>query len=241
MTSTLLKFASGLFVTTLVALAAHAYPPTETGPNPAVTGQPNVNQQTTPSATGGSTSGTTTPSGEMAPAPTVAAPAPIVVVPDRGSGMLRLTPFFGFGSADSDGVGDVDINRNTSFGAWLDFGRSFLTFQTGFSFDQNDVDVAGRTVPFDTWGVPLMMKLNFSGQPNSTVYLKGGFNFVDEQSVTLDYIDTVGVLGLGANIPLGSNAAALLLEGNYINLLTREGFASDMEGLKFFAGVSIRL
>ena len=159
--------------------------------------------------------------------------------PGYGLGTMRITPYFGsgtFGTGSSDSIGD-----STSIGMWFDIGRSYLTFQTGFSYDNNTVEVAGRDANLNTWGVPMTMKINFSGQPNKTIYAKGGVNFITEANDLFTYTDTVGILGAGATIPLGSERTALLLEADYAALLTREIVGEELSGWKFFGGISFSL
>ncbi|MES2855525.1 MAG: hypothetical protein V4692_06670, partial [Bdellovibrionota bacterium] len=91
---------------------------------------------------------------------------------------FRLTPVIGSSSfTTADEVDTDEFGDTLSAGVLADFGRGGLTFQTGVLTLQTEAsssDGGNASVDIDTWGVPLLLRVNFSGKPHETVFLKAG-------------------------------------------------------------------
>lgn len=169
----------------------------------------------------------------------ITAPAPKA----SNSGVVRLIPFYGVNSMNYNTSSSLDqLGDGSNFGLLADFGEGFLTFETGIVGSNNQAETVGnQRLQYNYWGVPLALKLNLSGKPNETVYLKAGGVIADETERFLDQVDLIGQGGVGVTIPFGSQAAALMLEANYQTLLTREAIPTNFNGWNFIAGVSVKL
>lgn len=171
---------------------------------------------------------------------TVTAPAP-----RTEASAVRLVPVAGASSFADDEVDFDNLDEGLSLGILADFGDDTVVFESGVMTLQSDVDTDADTdttaIDVDTWGIPLLAKVNFSDNPHSTVFLKAGaMPFTSDTDDGTDF-DVMGVAGLGAHIPLGRNSS-FLLEGTYNRNVTAGGdLPDDYQGISLLAGVSLNL
>ena len=154
---------------------------------------------------------------------------------------FRIIPVAGASSFTTGSTVDVDnFGDGFSAGLYADFGQQMFTFETGIltlsSRGQRVGDQASINV--DTWGVPLLAKVNFSGKPHETIFLKAGAMPFTAAEAT-DF-DLMGVAGVGGHIPLGRNSS-LLIEGTYNRLFTSGGDLTDYQGITLLGGLSLNI
>lgn len=171
---------------------------------------------------------------------------------------VRLIPSFG---AAAMGVRSDDRNSGldtgVSTGALVDFGNGSLTFETGLLYEQfggnGSFDGRGSRLNLSYLGIPVVGKLNFSGDADRTFFLKGGLRAMalTSQSSQLNGkstspgaapTDLDAVVGIGGAIPV-SSTNSLVLDASYLRGLTKinQSGPSDFrnEGFVLTAGVSI--
>lgn len=202
-------------------------------------------RESSPGTTSGATSGGVESEPGMAPLE----PAPVAAEsraesPRWWPSNIRVIPTAGASSFTSSNKVDFDnFEDGFTAGAFLDFGGNTWVFETGILALQtkSTTDVAAGTSAFDVdnWGIPLLAKVNFSGKPNSTVYMKAGV-MPFQSSGTTDDFDVLGVAGLGAAIPLFRNTA-LTLEGSYNRLFDESGPLGAYTGVSFLGGLSFAM
>ncbi len=155
---------------------------------------------------------------------------------------LRLTPVVGASSFTTNNTVDVtNFNEGISAGLLADIGSGFWTFETGILTLQSNVDRTGDTgaINVDTWGVPLLAKVNFSGMPHSTVFAKlGAMPFTATGDA--DDFDIMAVGGIGGALPLGRNSS-LIIDATYNRLFTTGGDLTNYQGVSLLAGLSLNI
>lgn len=163
-------------------------------------------------------------------------------LPRSTASPLRIIPVIGQSSFSTDPDLDIKFNQGFSAGILGDFGDKYWSFESGLLSLNSTESKAGDTRSFrvSSWGIPLLAKINFSGHPHQTVFLKGGvmpFTASGDKSTTLDIL---GVAGLGGHVPLGRNSS-ILLDATYNRMFTRTGDMSDYQGLALLAGLSLNI
>ncbi len=162
--------------------------------------------------------------------------------PKMFSAPVRLIPVAGASSFSTDNTVNTNrIDETFSIGILADFGESDWTFETGLITVQSTANrnIDPNSINVDTWGIPLLAKLNLSGKPNETVFFKiGGMPFIAAGDA--EDFDLMGVIGLGAAIPLNKKTA-LVLDATYNSLITTGGELTDYDGVALLAGVSFSL
>jgi hypothetical protein len=197
-------------------------------------------------------SSSTTPSGDtnvtIDNQPAMAAPAATTtgqVDPPRSyPSVVRLIPVAGASSFTTGRKVEMD-NFDDGFTAGLlaDFGSGTLVFETGALAlnAQSSADSANdsATIDVNSWGVPLLAKVNLSGHPHSTVFLKAGV-MPFQTSGSDDNFDILGVAGIGGAIPLFKNTA-LTLDASYNRLFEDDGDLGTFQGVALLGGLQIGL
>ncbi|HVK59924.1 MAG TPA: hypothetical protein VM432_00165 [Bdellovibrionales bacterium] len=182
---------------------------------------------------------------EVLPAPAgavVAAEAPKVEAPRVP--VFRLRPLAGATGVDQQEsiAGFDEEGSGGAYGLQMEFGSRWLTLVTGAMYTDTDADIINRRTDtvkeLDYWSVPFLAKVNFSGNPSSTIYVTAGVAPLTSNDDFGDEVDLMAQAGIGGAIPLGSNRVSLILEGNYMQLLTRENFDFDFNGYQALGGVS---
>lgn len=160
--------------------------------------------------------------------------------------MVRVMPFAGAASYRPDEGADFDdLDEGFTTGLLLNIGQGFWSFETGLNYTTTNLETepgAART-SVDYWGIPLVARMNFSGKPQETVFIKGGVVPLTIDTPTTDYFDDfdlIGQLGVGGEMPL-SEQVSLVVDATYNQLLTREGLPTDYSGYHIMAGLSIAL
>jgi len=157
---------------------------------------------------------------------------------------IRVIPAIGAASFTTANEIDVEnFDNGLSYGAFIDIGSGAWVFETGVlalqtegSFDAN---TGAGAFDVDSWGIPLLLKVNFSGNPTSTVFLKvGAMPF--QPDGTADEFDVLGVAGIGAAIPLFRNTA-LTLDATYNRLFDDTGDLGAYQGVALLGGISFGL
>jgi hypothetical protein len=164
-------------------------------------------------------------------------------MPRSESSPVRLSPVIGTSSfttandIDSDEFGDT-----LSAGVFADFGSRMVTFETGILTLQTDTNTSSggkASVDIDTWGIPLLARVNFSGKPQETVFLKAGAMPINTSGATNEF-DVLGVAGIGGNIPLGHNSS-ILLDASYNRRIKDGGELGRYQGISLLAGLTFNL
>ena len=156
---------------------------------------------------------------------------------------LRLAPVAGASSFANSSTLDTDhFNQGFSAGLFADFGASTWNFETGIlTLSANSArNGSTRAVSINTWGVPLLAKVNFSGNPHETVFLKAGAMPFLASGQDVNDFNVMGVGGVGGNIPLGKNSS-ILLDATYNRLFNQSGDLSNYQGLALLAGLSFNI
>ncbi|MES2964646.1 MAG: hypothetical protein V4760_12205 [Bdellovibrionota bacterium] len=157
---------------------------------------------------------------------------------------IRIIPVAGASSfARSQDIKTDRFDDGFSMGLLADFGSSWLTFETGIlSLQSRGVTSDNNTsaaVDVDSWGIPLLAKMNFSGKPHETVFLKAGV-MPFRTGGDVEDTDIMGVAGIGGAIPLGRNSS-LQLDAAFNRSFTTGGDLTDYQGLSLLAGLAFNL
>ncbi len=157
------------------------------------------------------------------------------------SSPVRIIPSFGtasFGVTTNSTLSNLD--KSNAFGVLLDFGGGALALETGILSLQTRGDASGGQVAFqvDSYGVPVLAKYSFSGNPTRGFYAKlGAMPF--KPTTNGSNVDVLGVGGVGAAIPIGANSA-IDLDANYNHILNQNSdLSNDYQGYTFLAGLSL--
>ena len=168
----------------------------------------------------------------------IAAPLPRTI-----SSPMRLSPVAGASNLRT--TQDVNLDNfggGFSAGVFADFGSGRLNFETGIltlGATQTRSE-SSATVNVQNWGVPLLAKLNFSGKPHETIFIKGGAMPFQTTGGSDDAFNIMGVAGVGAALPLGRNSS-FLIDASYNRLFTNNGGLTDYQGIAALAGLSFNL
>ena len=158
---------------------------------------------------------------------------------------IRIIPVLGESSfTTAQSLGNLSFNQGFSAGILGDFGSGMWTFESGLMSLNSSETRSGdtRSYTINTWGIPLLAKVNFSGQPHSTVFLKAGvmpFTASGGDNASTNF-DVLGVGGIGGHVPLGRNSS-ILLDASYNRLFTRAGEMTDYHGIALLAGLSLNI
>ncbi len=156
---------------------------------------------------------------------------------------LRLAPVAGASSfANSSTLNTGNFGNGFSAGLLADFGPSYWNFETGILTLSANTNRQGSSasVNINTWGIPLLAKVNFSGNPHETVFLKAGAMPFLASGQDVNDFNVMGVGGIGGNIPLGKNSS-VLLDATYNRLFSQSGDLSNYQGLALLAGLSFNI
>jgi hypothetical protein len=156
---------------------------------------------------------------------------------------FRLIPVAGASSfTTASSLSNVKFDQGFSAGLLGDFGENFWTFETGILALNSAENRAGDTaaVTVNSWGVPLLAKVNFSGHPHQTVFAKIGAMPFTASGASSTNFDVMAVGGIGGAIPLGRNSS-LVLDASYNRLFTRSGNLTDYQGIALLAGLSLNI
>lgn len=156
---------------------------------------------------------------------------------------FRIIPVGGASSfTTAPNLNNVDFNQGFSAGLLADFGSRFWTFESGvLSLNSRETRSGDTTaVTVNSWGIPLLAKMNFSGKPHETVFLKLGAMPFTASGASSTNFDVLGVGGVGGHIPLGRNSS-ILLDASYNRLFTRAGNLTDYQGIALLAGLSLNI
>lgn len=155
---------------------------------------------------------------------------------------VRLIPTAGAASFTTARKATLD-NFDNGFTAGLlaDLGGGTFVFEAGILAlnVQGDVNDGQGNFNVDSWGIPLLAKVNFSGQPNSTVYAKAGV-LPFQPSGTSSNFDVLGVAGIGGAIPLMANSA-ITLEATYNRIFNDTTSLGSYQGVALMGGLSFGL
>ena len=155
---------------------------------------------------------------------------------------VRLIPAAGASSFTSANEATLDnLDDGFTAGIFADFGSNTWVFETGVLALTASGDTSGDSaaVDVDSWGIPLLAKINFSGKPQSTVFLKvGAMPF--QPSGASDDFDVLGVAGIGGAIPLFRNTA-LTLDASYNRLFDDSGELGTYQGIALLGGLQFGL
>lgn len=164
-------------------------------------------------------------------------------LPRSQAAPFRIIPVAGASSfTTADEVNTDNFGDGFSAGLLADFGSGFWTFETGILALQSsgtDTGEGSAAIDIDTWGIPLMAKVNFSGKPHETVFLKAGalpFTATGDR----EEFDVMGAVGVGGHIPLGRNSS-LLLDATYNRILSDDAALGDFQGVSLLAGLSFNI
>jgi hypothetical protein len=164
-------------------------------------------------------------------------------LPRTMSASARLIPVAGassFGTSTSNAYNNYD--QGFSAGLLADFGADVWTFETGIlslNGQANRVD-NNAIVSINSWGIPLLAKVNFSGHPLSTIFAKAGVLPFTLTSQNNEF-NWMGVAGLGAAIPLGRNTS-LTLDASYEHIINNSStFSNDYQGVSLLAGLAFNI
>ena len=155
---------------------------------------------------------------------------------------IRVLPVVGASSFSTEDDLDTDnFDNGFSAGLFVDFGSRFWTFETGILSLQSRGISAGNTstVNVDSWGIPLLAKLNFSGKPHETVFLKGGAMPFQTGGDVQD-TDVMGVAGVGGALPIGRNSS-FQLDATYNRAFSSGGEVTDFQGVAILAGLAFNM
>jgi hypothetical protein len=156
---------------------------------------------------------------------------------------FRLIPVAGASSfTTAPTLKGVKFDQGFSAGLFADFGNEKWVFETGILALNAQEQTSGQTAAaqVSTWGVPLLAKMNFSGKPHDSVFLKAGVMPFNASGASSTNFDVMGVAGIGGDIPLGRNSS-LLLDAAYNRLFTRQGNETDLQGVTLLAGLSLNI
>lgn len=155
---------------------------------------------------------------------------------------LRLAPVVGASSMANDSSLQTSFNSGFSAGLFADFGASYWNFETGvLSLSSNGVRTgSAASVNVNTWGIPLLAKINFTGNPHETVFLKAGVMPFLASGQNINTFNVMGVGGVGGNIPLGKNSS-IILDASYNRLFTQGGDLTNYQGLALLGGLSFNI
>ena len=156
---------------------------------------------------------------------------------------FRLIPVAGASSfTTASNLNNVKFDQGFSAGLFADFGQEMWVFETGILAlsAQEQTSGANAAAQVSTWGIPLLAKMNFSGKPHETVFLKAGAMPFTASGASSTNFDVMGVAGIGGDIPLGRNSS-LLLDAAYNRLFTRSGNVTDLQGVSLLAGLSLNI
>lgn len=170
------------------------------------------------------------------PASQSTASLPQVITP------ARLVPVIGQSSFVTSNSQQFSYGNDFAAGLFADFGKDWWIFESGILTLNTSAQRAGGHLAADinSWGVPVLAKYNFTGSPQQTVFAKGGIMPFTVSTMNNE-LNWLGVLGLGATIPLGPNTS-LALDGAYNHILnTGSSLSTDYQGVSLLAGLSINL
>jgi hypothetical protein len=155
---------------------------------------------------------------------------------------FRLAPVIGASSFANDTTVQTGFDQGFSAGVFADFGPSTWNFETGvLTLSSNaSKDHSSASVNVNTWGVPLLAKMNFSGNPHETVFLKAGAMPFLASGQDINEFNVMAVGGVGGNIPLGKNSS-ILLDATYNRLFSQGGELTNYQGLALLGGLSFNL
>ena len=156
---------------------------------------------------------------------------------------FRLAPVAGASSfANSSTLETGNFDQGFSAGLFADFGESTWNFESGVLTLSSNSSRSGSSasVHVKTWGIPLLAKVNFSGNPHETVFLKAGAMPFLASGQDVNDFNVMAVGGVGGNIPIGKNSS-ILLDATYNRLFSQSGDLSNYQGLALLAGLSFNI
>jgi len=154
----------------------------------------------------------------------------------------RLIPVIGQSSFVTSASQKFSYGNDFAAGLFADFGKDWWVLETGIVTLNTSAQRTGGHLAADinSWGVPVLAKYNFTGSPQQTVFAKTGILPFTVTTMNNE-LNWLGVLGLGATIPLGTNTS-LALDGAYNHILnTGSSLSNDYQGVSLLAGLSINL
>lgn len=157
---------------------------------------------------------------------------------------IRVIPVAGASSfATSDTLKTDNFDDGFSAGILADIGSRYLTWETGILSLQSrgvtNESNQSAAIDVESWGIPLLAKVNFSGKPHETVFAKvGAMPFRSGGDVNATNV--MGVAGIGGAVPLGRNTS-LQLDAAYNRSFTNEGNLSNYQGLSLLAGLAFNM
>lgn len=160
--------------------------------------------------------------------------------------MIHILPIAGASSYErKEGTDLKNLDEGYTAGALVNLGKGYVTLETGLTFTSTDVNIpdTDRKETVDFWALPLVAKVNFTGNPRQTVFVKAGFIPITADTSTssfFDDIDLMGQIGLGGAIPVAPYVS-LVLDASYNQLMSRESIKTDYSGYSLMAGVSFTL
>lgn len=163
-------------------------------------------------------------------------------LPKTGESNFRLIPVIGASSFTTNKRVETDqFNGSFSAGIFADFGTSTWVFETGIEAITSKSDIRNTDRQFDIqgWGIPLLGKINFTGRPHQTFFVKGGIMPFSVTGDAKDF-DLMGVAGIGAHIPVSPNSS-ILLDASYNGVFTTGGELNDFQGVSLLAGISLNI
>ena len=164
-------------------------------------------------------------------------------LPRTSASSLRLIPAFGMSSFTNNGTPDLKhFSGSYTAGLLADLGSGYASFETGIVTlsAQTTADNGNASFHVGTWGVPLLAKFNFSGNPHETIFAKAGVMPFTFSGDGRSGFNIMGVGGLGGHIALGQNSS-LLLDATYNRLFTRSGNLTNYQGFAMMAGLAFNI
>jgi hypothetical protein len=164
-------------------------------------------------------------------------------MPRQNVSPLRLIPVAGASSfTTNDKVDLKHFDGSFAAGLLADLGDSYLNFETGIQTlsTRGHAENGNAAFSVNTWGIPLLAKFNFSGNPHQTVFAKAGAMPFTSSGDGRSGFNVLGVAGIGGNIGLGQNSS-LVLDATYNRLFTKNGDLTSYQGIALMAGLSFNL
>ena len=163
-------------------------------------------------------------------------------LPTTLSGPTRMVPALGVSSFVTSNTKPINTyDKGFSAGIFADWGKTAWAFETGIVTLNSTAQRADNTVSatINSWGIPILGKYNFSGDPHRTFFAKAGVMPSTTTGDVSNEFNWLAVGGVGGAIPLSTNVS-LDLDAAYNRILnTSTTLTNDYQGVTLLAGISI--
>ncbi len=189
--------------------------------------------------------------------------------PARSESVFRLTPIGGLTVMNLKGSLDNswDSSAGVAIGGFAELGSGPVSLQTGLVYNNyqmsKDVDFYTYRLRLEYLSVPVLARVNFFGDPNSTVYFKAGlmpslllsqnysggywlFTKTTSSDVSAKSFDLPAIAALGGAIPVSrKHDKSVIVELSYVRSLTNnvtiDGRKAHTEGMTIMSGFSFSI